>query len=413
MWNWIERLRVWAMREFWLPTTTGVLLRSFEFHFKSGGQTVRDQAIPWNAEDLAVEVVLQTGSRRSLQAADLVLRLETGETYFPESLRSDGEPGVLRAAFRLPVPCDSVVVQLFYRSWTLGQLNLAVLTQKRFLKALECKFPSTHVRLAGRYVACQSFVAAQARGVLASAVLSSPWSLTPILDLGLRLEVYSQDGERIGEEIPGLSASLLAAREAVVVASVSVPRRKGAWRLDWLLGQEQIASQEIHAISLPQFLGQLRVSESRFLIESAGGERQLKCKLPRLMNKDRVGPCFGIVSSLAGTAGVARVQINALISKAVRAPVLAKEEHLFTDAPTLVLPGTLDTADLEGINGFEVRLGRKCLGTLPIRPAPQAQFDGEGGFQPVEGFAWDGRAEDELNERLSALTNSRGDAAGT
>jgi len=64
-------------------------------------------------------------------------------------------------------------------------------------------------------------------GVLASIVLSGPSNLTPILDLGLRLEVHSQDGELVGEEIPGLSASLLACREAVMVASVALPRKKG------------------------------------------------------------------------------------------------------------------------------------------------------------------------------------------
>ena len=76
-----------------------------------------------------------------------------------------------------------------------------------------------------------------------------------------------------------------------------------------------------------------------------------------------------------------------------------------------MVPGTLDAADLEGITGFELRLGRRSLGTLLIRPAPQAQLDSEGSFQAVEGFAWDGRAEDELNERLNALLNSRGEAS--
>ena len=135
MWSWIERLRAWLMREFWLPTTTGILLRSFEFHYKSGGQSFRDQPIPWNADELAVEALLQVGSRRSVQAADLVLRVESGETYFPESLRLDVETGAPRVSFRVPVPGESIVVQLFYRNWTLGQLTLSVLSQKRFLKS--------------------------------------------------------------------------------------------------------------------------------------------------------------------------------------------------------------------------------------------------------------------------------------
>jgi hypothetical protein len=154
---------------------------------------------------------------------------------------------------------------------------------------------------------------------------------------------------------------------------------------------------------LPQFLSQLKVSDMRFLVESPNGGRKLTNKLPKLTDKERVGPCFGVLSAVAGAAGLACVRVTALVGKTVRSPLLAKDQHLITDGPTLVLPGTLDAGDLEEIVGFEVRLGRKSLGTLLIRPAPQAHFDAEGSFQPVTGFPWDGRAEDELNERLSAL----------
>lgn len=412
MWNWIGRLRVWAMREIWLPTTTGVSIRSFGFHYKSGGQLFRDQAIPWNAEDLAVEAVLHGGSRRGVQATDLVLRLESGETYFCESLRADGESSACRACFRIPVPHEPIVVQLFHRNWTLGQINLPVVSKQRFLAELECRTPTAHVRLAGRYVACRSFVAAQSRGVLASLILASPWSLTPLLEMGLRLEIYNADGELVGEEHPGLTSSVLANQEAVILAAVSIPRKKGNWRLDWMLGQDCIASQDLLALSLPQFLAQLQVSNMQFLIESASGNRQLKTKLPRLVEKDRLGPCFSLMSGIPGAAGIVRLRVNALITKGKTPPLLAKEEHVITDGPTLVLPGTLDGAELEALAGFELRLGRKCLGTLLVHPAPQAQFDSEGSFQAVDAFAWDGRAEDELNERLSALTHLRGESSG-
>ena len=78
---------------------------------------------------------------------------------------------------------------------------------------------------------------------------------------------------------------------------------------------------------------------------------------------------------------------------------------MITDAPTLVYPGTLGSDGLAEVVGFEIRVGRKCLGTLLTRPTPQAQFDSEGSVQQVESFEWDPRAEDDLNERLGALLN--------
>ncbi len=403
MWNWTSPLRAWAMRETWLSNTSGVQLRSLAYRFESGGLAFQNETIPWNAEGLFVEAVVHCPPRRNIQPADFALKLEAGGGFAAESMRPDRPPGTYRLSFRVPIPHRSLMVQLFHGKWGLGQLTLPVLSQQEFVAGLACRSPALHVRLGGRYVACQSFVAAQGRGVLASIILNSPSNLTPLLELGLHLEVYDQDGECIGVEAVGLSASHLAGREAVIIASPTIPRKTGGWRLDWLVGKECIHSQEIRAISSSQFLSQLKVSDMRFLTESAAGERRLTTKLPKLTDQDRVGPCFAVFSTVRGTAGLARVRVNALVTDAIEPPVLAEEEQLVTDGPTLVLPGTIAAADVAQITGFEVRLGRKNLGTLLLRPAPQAQFDAEGGFELSEGFTWDGRAEEELNERLGAL----------
>ena len=407
MWSWIEQLaRPWAMRRtlalhyFWGPDSLVRLsFRERRPRFPRSANTLECRGADRGSGRS------RAGRRPSLKADDLKLRTARRRiaVFRPIIVRPDGESSGLRISFRVPTPRQSVVVQLYYRNWTLGQITLPVFTLPRFLDDLECRSPTVHVRLGGRYVACKSFVAAQARGVLASLVLSSQWNLTPILDLGLRLQVYDEDGELLGEEVAGLSTSQLAGTEAVFVAAPSIPRKRGVWRLDWLVGMDRICSQEIRAITLQQFLAQLKVSDMRFLIESGAGSRQLAIKLPTLGKKDRVGPCFAMLSKEAGTAGLARVLVSALVGEKVKSPLLAENEQLVTDGPTLVFSGTVDAGDLPEITGFEVRLGRKSLGTLMIRPAPEAHFDAEGSFQPVESFTWDGRAEDELNERLSAL----------
>ncbi len=403
MWNWIAPLCAWAMRETWLSNTSGVQLRSLAYRFESGGLAFQNELIPWNAEGLFVDALVHCPPRRNIQPADFALKLESGGGFAAESMRPDDAAGTYRLSFRVPIPHQSLMVQLLHGKWSLGQLTLPVLNQQEFVAGLACRSPVVHVRLGGRYVACQSFVAAQGRGVLASIILNSSSNLTPLLELGLRLEVCNEKGECIGAEAVGLSASHLAGREAVIVASPTIPRKTGVWRLDWLVGKECIRSQDIRTISSPQFLAQLKISDMRFLTESAAGDRRLTTKLPKLTDKDRVGPCFAVFSTIRGTAGLARVRVSALVADAIEPPLLTEAEQLVTDGPTLVLPGTVGAADLEEITGFEVRLGRKNLGTLLLRPAPQAQFDAEGGFEPGDGFTWDGRAEEELNERLSAL----------
>ena len=405
MWSWIEPLRAWAMRELWPSTTSGILIRSFDHRFESGGLTFQDLPIPWNADNLTVEALVGAGSRTYLHASNFALRSEDGTSHPPESTRPDGQRGELRLLFRLPIPKKSIVVQLFYKEWTVGQISLPFCSVGRFLDDLECLASSVHVRLGDRYVACKSFVATQARGVIASVTLTSKWHLTPVLELGPRLAIYDEDDSLVGEEVPGLSASQFGGKEAVMIASVAIPKKRGSWRLDWRLGQECICSQEIQAISLPRFLAQLKVSNMRFLIESAAGNRRLSNQLPTLTDKDRVGPSFAMLSSVPGTAGLARVRVSATVAGNGRPPLLSESEQLVTDAPTLVVPGTVGALDLANMTGFRVSLGRKSLGSLSLAPTPQAAFDGEGSFHPVEDFAWDGRSESELNERLSALLN--------
>jgi hypothetical protein len=67
-------------------------------------------------------------------------------------------------------------------------------------------------------------------------------------------------------------------------------------------------------------------------------------------------------------------------------PELAAQEILITDGPTLVVPGTLDSKDLDEVCGFELRVKKTLLGALSLQGSPAAEFSCEGGFKPVADF---------------------------
>ncbi len=173
MWSLIRPWRAWAMRDNWLSTTPGVHIRSFVHRHTLGNFTFEDEAIPWSADTLELEAVIQCGPRRRPQQSDLMLRLETGDSFTAIDFRPEQVGNSFRIRFHVGVPKRSTVAQLFLRQWTLGQITLPMLSAQQFQAAIECSSPAVHVLLGSRYVSCQSFVATQVRGVLASIVLRS------------------------------------------------------------------------------------------------------------------------------------------------------------------------------------------------------------------------------------------------
>ena len=104
-------------------------------------------------------------------------------------------------------------------------------------------------------------------------------------------------------------------------------------------------------------------------------------------------------------AGLCPLQVRTQVPGTVRPPLLVEEELLVTDGPTMFAPGTVDAADLQHVNAFELRTRGSPLGTLPLSPAPAAFFTSEGGFRTTFDFPWSGAAEDELNDRLARLVD--------
>jgi len=405
MWPWIKRWLDWAMHDLWPMHRIGPRPQVLHHSYEKAGLTVLDQAIPWNAEAVLVDALLlrQPPGRRK---GDFQLVLPGQPPIPAEALRREEGEDRHRLTFRLPTPPRTTAAEVMWRNTSLGQLTLPVLSRDEFVQQLRVMMPTLFVRLGEQNVACQTFVATQCKGLMASALLTSPTSLVPLLDLDLHVEFRSDRTGAVCNAPVQLSSSQLANRQALVtVVPRKFPRRIGTWTATWMLGDRPLVTQRIKAISLGHFQKSLRVSDTRFVVQVGGkeGHVSLQRQVPQLNGPDRLGPCFLLASREAGMAGLVPLRVTAQVPGAVQPPMLVEQDVLVSDGPTMFAPGTLDAADLAQASGFEVRLKNKVLGVLSLCPAPAAAFTSEGSFKAPDDFAWTAAAEEELNDRLGKL----------
>jgi hypothetical protein len=409
MWPWIKRWRDWAMNELWPLNRLGHQPQALHFSYEKAGLTIHDQPIPWNAEAVMVEALVRALPAAPKRKSDFALRLPGQDLIAADNLRLPEGEERQHILFRIPPPATTTTAEVLYRNHPLGQLTLPVLAREEFLRGLRLQMPTLFVRIGEESVACQTFVATQCRGLILSAVMTSPTSLVPLLDLDLQVE-FRCDKTGASYSVPiRLSSTQLAGRTALItVVPRKLPRRMGMWVATWLQGGRPLASQRVRAISQRHFLRSLRVSETRFVVQSDKGEVSLSRQLPPLEAPARVGPCFLVCSRELGMAGLCRLHVRAQVPGAVQPPVLQEQEFLITDGPTPVAPGTADAADLRQVSAFELCVKGKVLHTLSLCPAPTAAFNSEGGFKSPLEFTWSAAAEEELNERLNKLIEGCG-----
>jgi hypothetical protein len=394
------------MHELWPLYRISPQPQALHYSYEKAGLTLSNQPIPWTAEAVVVEALLRlpSGGRRK---AEFQLRLPGQELVPAEQLRRQEAEGRYRVTFRLPPPGATVTAEVLYRDHALGQLTLPWLSRDEFLENLRLQMPTLFVRLGNASVACQTFVSSQCRGLLASAVLTSPTSLVPLLDLDLQVEFRCERSETSFRVPATLCSSQLANRTALLaVAPRRYPRRLGTWVATWLLGDQPLASQRVRGISQRTFERSLRISDTRYVVQAGERPPRLARQLPPDRGS-RVGPCFLVSSGEPGMAGLCRLQVTAQVAGAVQPPLLLEQHVLITDGPSLVAPGTLDPAGLNQVSGFELRVRGRSLGALALAPAPSATFTSEGGFKPPNEFNWSPAAEEELNEKLNRLLDSR------
>jgi hypothetical protein len=408
MWPWIKPWRDWAMHDLWPLFRLRPQPQTLHYGYEKAGLTLHDQPIPWNAEAVVVEALLRLASPAMRRGGDYQLRLPRQDLVPIESFQRLDE-GAHRIAFRFPPPPTTVTAELLHKGHAIAQLTLPHLSREEFLTNLCLQMPTLFVKLGDENVACRTFVSNQCRGLSASAVLTSPTSLVPILDLDLQVEFRS---ERAGKAtcVPArLCSTQLAGTQALaLVAPRRFPRRIGDWTATWLAGDRPLSTQRVRAISQRHFLRSLRLADTRFVTQNAKGSVRLCRQLGQNDHPARVGPCFLVSSKEPGMAGTCSLRVQAQVAGAIQPPLLMEQDVLITDGPTVVAPGTLDAAELRQISGFELSLKGHSLGVLSLCPTPTATFTSEGGFKsaPPE-FTWTAAADEELTERLNRLVEGR------
>jgi hypothetical protein len=381
--------------------------QALHYSYEKAGLTLNDQPIPWNAEAVLVEASLRLPAA-ARHRADYQLRLPNSTCVLAENLRREESGDRYRLFFRVPPLTQSSTVEVLWRNVSLGQLTLPYLGREEFLQQLRLLMPTLFVRLGDQTVACQTFVATQCKGLLASAVLASPTSLVPLLDLGLQVEFRSERGGVVQAVPAQLSSSQLSGRQALItLVPRRFPKRMGSWQATWMAGDYPLCTQRIRAISQRTFQRSLRISDTRFVVQTEKEGCQLRRQVPPLSAGDRVGPCFLVSSREPGMAGTCKLQVRAQVPGAVQQPLLMEQEALITDGPTMFAPGTLEHADLAQVTAFELKLKSHLLGAVSLSPAPSATFNNEGGFKAPESFIWTAAAEEELNDRLTRLVEGK------
>jgi hypothetical protein len=409
MWPLIKRFRDWAMTDLWPFYRISPQPQAIHYSYEKAGLTVLDQPIPWNAEAVVVDARLLLRAAAGRRKSDFLLRLAGRDPVPADDMRRQDADNLYRLSFRVDPPGVTTTAEVLYKTHVLGQLTLPYLGRDEFLQGVRLQIPTLSVRLNNESVACQTFVATQCKGLIASAMLTSPTSLVPLLDTDLSVEFKNERGGA-SQTVPArLCSSQLAGRHALVtVAPRRFPRRIGSWLVTWKLADQPLATHRVRAISTRTFQRSLRVTDTRFVLRWPKGNFTVSRQVPPNEKPARVGPCFYVSSREPGMAGVCQLQVHAQVPGAVQPPLLFEGEILVTDGPQEFAPGTIDLADVSQLAAFELSVKGQPLGVLSLCPAPTANFTAEGGFKPPHDYAWSAAAEEELTDRLNRLLEGGG-----
>ena len=394
MWPSIKRWRDWAMDNLWPLYRIGPQPQALHYSYEKAGLVLHDQPIPWNAEAVLVEAQLRLPTAAGRRKAGLfsapcarpaadprraVMPPHIGRHRGPLPRRlSPSAAGRHRRRRGAAVPGDR-------RRSASSRCRSSV--ARRSCSNCGLQMPTLFVRLGDESVSCQTFVSSQCRGLLASAVLSSPTSLVPLLDLeACEVEFRSVPERRrqhhplAGDVCPAFDA---AGRPGTGARSrwrreTAIPTdRLGAWTATWLLGDRPLAAQRVRGILAAALPALACASPTRASSVQNHGEpvrltRCARCRRWTRPSRDWVRVSSSAVASRAWRPG-AGCQVTAQVLEAVQPPLLLEQDVLITDGPTMVAPGTLDAADLHQVSGFELSVRRPgSLGLLSLCPAPAA-----------------------------------------
>lgn len=373
------------------------------FGYDKAGLQIADEPIPWNAETVWVEATVHLPAGRVWGKEDFHLHVPDRPPLVPTLVVPAEPKQVVRVVFRMPPPGRAALVGLYGKGKLLDQVQLPFLSAEEFLQGLRLESPVVCACLGPYSVACRAVVEGQCRGYSAGAVLVSPTSLLPIIDMPVRVDFTNSITYSTQSVTVPLTNTALIGKRAVL--SVIPPRRPlwfGKSVIRWSVAERPLGQTEIRAISPEVFRQSLYLVESRCLSEGKGEPTTPGSRLAAKGTSPGLRPCFLVASREPGVAGLCPLEVRVRFRQSGSRPVLLHQDVLVTDGPS---PCLLNTAfdDDQPIAAFELFREGELLGVLTVSPAPAAGFTSEGGFHAPEEYTWTRHTEEELMSRLQKL----------
>ncbi len=369
--------------------------------YEKGGLAVFGEPIPWNAEAILVEALVwmrtEEGGKERFSLGDSLLR------GVPPTAASRQEPGWTLLSFRLPPRRHCTRAELCWRFHPLRRLRLPHVTSQEFLQRLQLRSPTLMAWFGDQRLACQAAPPGSCDGLLATALLTSPTSLLPLLDLDLRLEVTNQANGLV-QTIPlELSGSQLTAQQALVCQALNwAPQGNAGLSVRWMVCDRLLGSSEFRPVAPDRFEESLYVVDAGYLYRRADQSLLLSHYLPQTNPGSLLGGCYYLASRQRGVAGYCPVEVHCRPFNSSSTHIVLRQQALVLDRPSplLIPPAIMENLDQSVLELFS--RGRK-LGSLPVFPCPQGTFTTEGGLCNEPQFLWTESAEWELANRLEQL----------
>jgi len=379
-------------------------LRSIRTGYLKAGQAVHDEPIPWNAEAVLVEAVLEWPDDLVWEQREFTLAVPGQPYETAAEVRADETEQVLHVRFRLSPPQGTTAALLSWRARRLGQLVLTHLSAEEFLQGLRLEGVTVFARLGDHHVAARTLVAGQCGGLSACGVLKSPCSLLPVVDLGLTLECTDRR-TGLSRCLPvDLLGCQLAAREALLSALPGPgPWPVGTWALRWTVAGRPLAGAEVRVLPEREFRQSLSVADGHAVCE---GRHRSAARLPHLYGQEARSsprPSFLLSSREPGLAAFCPVEVKMRRKDGTCLPGVVRQQVLVTDVATPLILNQVPLEDLHQVDRFELSSNGQLLGVVPNGTPPVAGFTSEGGYVSPEEYPWTARAEAELEEHLSRL----------
>ena len=294
--------------------------------YEKAGIVIDNQPIPWNADAVIVECLARLPGAAVRRKDEFLLRIPGREPVQLDSLHRDEAQQRHRLFFRIAPPSQTSNAEVVWRHHRLGEMTLPIIQRHDFVKKLQLEHPTLAVRLRDQAVACQAFVLSQCRGLFASAVLTGPTSLAPLVDLDFHID-WRPEGKDERETFPvRLSNSQLRGKQALLtVCPSTLPKKAGVYIASWTIDNVVLASQRITAISKTRFVKSLRISDTRLVFQTSAGEVRVARKMPSPEQAVRIGPCFLVSSSEAGMAGLCPLAVSAQLVDGLQSAVLLEQ----------------------------------------------------------------------------------------